>query len=159
MLTDLPSHHLAYLRNAAELRFLLSAPKILPAWRDGRLVVAPVLLTALILAAGLVGVRLRVGLRAGAARAATALALVVAVLAVTQITGASAPQRRLDWLARFRVEDGPPGAPLSVVDRDGRVEEGARAATLVASRLPLTAWFALPVRAVHRLARTAAVAR
>jgi HTTM domain len=49
----------------------------------------------------------------------------------------------LDWLARFRVEPAPPGSPLVVVDRDGRVIEGG-AARFVASRLPVTAWFALP---------------
>ena len=57
----------------------------------------------------------------------------------------------LDWLARFRVEEGPPGTPLTVVDRDGRVERGGAAMTLVASRLPLSAWFALPVRAAMRV--------
>jgi len=61
--------------------------------------------------------------------------------------------RAFDWLARFRVEDGPPGAPVTIVDRGGHVEQGAAAVALVASRLPLTAWFALPVRAVTRLVR------
>ena len=49
--------------------------------------------------------------------------------------------RRLDWLARFRVE---PGARLEVVDRDGTVLAGGPAVALVLSRLPVTAWFALP---------------
>jgi hypothetical protein len=49
--------------------------------------------------------------------------------------------RRLDWLARFRVE---PGTALQVVDRDGTTIEGRRAAAFALSRLPLTAWFALP---------------
>jgi uncharacterized membrane protein YphA (DoxX/SURF4 family) len=49
--------------------------------------------------------------------------------------------RRLDWLARFRVE---PGDRLEVVDRDGTVIDGAPAVVLTLSRLPLTAWFALP---------------
>src|SRR4051812_450681 len=48
--------------------------------------------------------------------------------------------RRLDWLARFRVE---PGPRLEVVDRDGTVFAGAPAVALALSRLPLTAWFAL----------------
>jgi hypothetical protein len=61
--------------------------------------------------------------------------------------------RAFDWLARFRVEDGPPGAPVTIVDRDGHVEQGAAAVALVASRLPLTAWFALPLRAMARLVR------
>jgi vitamin K-dependent gamma-carboxylase len=52
---------------------------------------------------------------------------------------------RLDWLARFRVEAGPPGSRLEVVDRDGTVLCGRPAAALALSRLPLTAWFALPV--------------
>src|SRR5919199_4277960 len=53
--------------------------------------------------------------------------------------------RRLDWLARFRIEPGPPGSRLEIVDRDGSVIHGAPALALVLSRLPLTAWFALPV--------------
>lgn len=69
----------------------------------------------------------------------------------------SAPQRRLaaglrslDWLARFRVEDGPPGARPRVVDRDGTVLDGPAGAVLVLSRLPLTAWPALPLRLAAR---------
>jgi vitamin K-dependent gamma-carboxylase len=50
----------------------------------------------------------------------------------------------LDWLARFRVEPAPPGSPLEVVDRDGTTIRGAPAVAFVMSRLPLTAWFALP---------------
>jgi uncharacterized membrane protein YphA (DoxX/SURF4 family) len=49
--------------------------------------------------------------------------------------------RALDWLARFRVE---PGARLEVVDRDGTVLRGGPAVAFALSRLPLTAWFALP---------------
>jgi hypothetical protein len=52
--------------------------------------------------------------------------------------------RRLDWLARFRVEPAPPASRLEVVDRDGRAIRGAPAVVLALSRLPLTAWFALP---------------
>jgi Vitamin K-dependent gamma-carboxylase len=52
--------------------------------------------------------------------------------------------RGLDWLARFRVEPATSGAPLEVVDRDGTTLRGAPAVALVLSRLPLTAWFALP---------------
>jgi hypothetical protein len=54
--------------------------------------------------------------------------------------------RRLDWLARFRVEPQPssPAGALTVVDRDGRVRSGRAAVTFVFSRLPLTAWFAHP---------------
>jgi hypothetical protein len=52
--------------------------------------------------------------------------------------------RGLDWLARFRVEPGPPGSRLEVVDRDGTTICGTPAVALVLSRLPLTAWFALP---------------
>ena len=56
----------------------------------------------------------------------------------------SAMVRRLDWLARFRVEPAAPGHPLEVVDRDGTAIRGGAARALVLSRLPLTAWFALP---------------
>ena len=52
--------------------------------------------------------------------------------------------RGLDWLARFRVEPAPPGSRLEVVDRDGTTFRGAPAAVVALSRLPLTAWFALP---------------
>jgi HTTM domain len=52
--------------------------------------------------------------------------------------------RRLDWLARFRVEPAPAGSPVEVVDRDGTRFRGGPAAAFVLSRLPLTAWFALP---------------
>jgi uncharacterized membrane protein YphA (DoxX/SURF4 family) len=52
--------------------------------------------------------------------------------------------RRLDWLARFRVEAGAPGSRLEVVDRNGATARGAPALALALSRLPLTAWFALP---------------
>jgi hypothetical protein len=51
--------------------------------------------------------------------------------------------RALDWLARFRVEVRA-GSPITVIDRDGTERDGRAAAVLVASRLPLTAWFALP---------------
>jgi Vitamin K-dependent gamma-carboxylase len=50
----------------------------------------------------------------------------------------------LDWLARFRIEHGPPGAPVRLVDRDGRVLTDGRAVRFALSRLPVTAWFALP---------------
>jgi hypothetical protein len=52
--------------------------------------------------------------------------------------------RVLDWLARFRVEPAPPGSQLELVDRDGTTIRGAPAVALALSRLPLTAWFALP---------------
>jgi hypothetical protein len=52
--------------------------------------------------------------------------------------------RRLDWLARFRVEPAAPGSRPAVVDRDGTTLRGAPALALALSRLPLTAWLALP---------------
>jgi uncharacterized membrane protein YphA (DoxX/SURF4 family) len=61
----------------------------------------------------------------------------------------------LDWLARFRVEAAPPGTPLSVVDRDGSVVTDG-ATRFVASRLPATAWFALPTLLVPGVRRRAA---
>jgi uncharacterized membrane protein YphA (DoxX/SURF4 family) len=70
---------------------------------------------------------------------------------VIRIDPSAARQRRfralvrgLDWLARFRVEPGPPGSPLEVVDRDGSTVRGEPAVAFALSRLPLTAWFALP---------------
>jgi hypothetical protein len=52
--------------------------------------------------------------------------------------------RRLDWLGRFRVEPAPPGSAFELVDRDGTAIRGGPAVALALSRLPLTAWFALP---------------
>ena len=52
--------------------------------------------------------------------------------------------RALDWLARFRVEPAAPGSPPEVVDRDGTTMRGGRALAFTFSRLPLTAWVALP---------------
>jgi hypothetical protein len=68
-----------------------------------------------------------------------------------------ATMRGLDWLARFHVEPAPPGCGLEVVDRDGTTLCGTPAVLLVLSRLPLTAWFALPallLPAVRRARRT-----
>jgi hypothetical protein len=59
----------------------------------------------------------------------------------------------LDWLARFRVAPGPPGAPLRVIDRDGEAVDSGPAIALVLSRLPLTAWPALPATLLPRRAR------
>jgi hypothetical protein len=50
----------------------------------------------------------------------------------------------LDWLARFRVLEGRPGTPVTLTDRNGAVSSGPAAVARVLSRLPLTAWFALP---------------
>ena len=52
--------------------------------------------------------------------------------------------RGLDWLARFRVEQAAAGSRLTVVDRNGSTLRGGPAAVFALSRLPLTAWFALP---------------
>jgi uncharacterized membrane protein YphA (DoxX/SURF4 family) len=52
--------------------------------------------------------------------------------------------RRLDWLARFRIEPAGPGSVFEVVDRDGTALRGGPAVAFALSRLPLTAWFALP---------------
>jgi hypothetical protein len=52
--------------------------------------------------------------------------------------------RRLDWLARFRIEAGPAGSAACVVDRDGTALRGRAATAFALSRLPLTAWVALP---------------
>ena len=62
--------------------------------------------------------------------------------------------RALDWLARFRVEPAPPGAGLEVVDRDGTTITGTPAVAFTLSRLPLTAWFALPALLVPALRRS-----
>jgi hypothetical protein len=70
---------------------------------------------------------------------------------VIRIDPASASQRRLgalvrwlDWLGRFRVEPAGADSRLEVVDRNRTVLRGGAAACLILSRLPLTAWFALP---------------
>ena len=67
--------------------------------------------------------------------------------------------RRLDWLARFRVEPAAPGHARGRRPRRHRDPRAARRG-LVLSRLPLTAWFALPallLPAVRRARRTASV--
>jgi HTTM domain len=58
--------------------------------------------------------------------------------------------RALDWLARFRIEPAPRGRPARVIDRDGTERSGRDAVVLVCSRLPLTAFFALPTLAFAR---------
>jgi Vitamin K-dependent gamma-carboxylase len=59
----------------------------------------------------------------------------------------AAAVRRLDWLARFRVEH---GKRLELIDRDGSTLRGAPAVAFALSRLPLTAWFALPATLLAR---------
>jgi hypothetical protein len=72
--------------------------------------------------------------------------------------------RGLDWLARFRVEPAPPGSPPQLVDRDGSTLAGAPAVAFALSRLPVTAWFALPalllpaVRRARRAGRDRVIA-
>jgi uncharacterized membrane protein YphA (DoxX/SURF4 family) len=61
--------------------------------------------------------------------------------------------RRLDWLARFRIEPARPGSGLELVDRNGITIRGAPAVGFVLSRLPLTAWFALPALLLPRVRR------
>jgi hypothetical protein len=58
--------------------------------------------------------------------------------------------RALDWLARFRLE---PGARVEVVDRDGTTRRGPAAVAFALSRLPLTAWLALPALLLPPLRR------
>jgi hypothetical protein len=58
--------------------------------------------------------------------------------------------RRLDWLARFRVE---PGQRLELIDRDASTLRGAPAVVFALSRLPLTAWVALPAVLLARRRR------
>jgi hypothetical protein len=103
---------------------------------------------------------------------------VLALPATTRARPAvAAALRRLDWLARFQLlpssPDGQTAAAVSgdlgvvgagglsgggvdvvtVVDRDGRVRTGRAAVVFVLSRLPLTAWFALPVRLLPSMRR------
>lgn len=63
--------------------------------------------------------------------------------------------RALDWLARFRVEDDPPGQKhaVRVIDRGGRLLEGGAAVRLVLSRLPLLFFPLGPLRAFDVLRR------
>lgn len=60
--------------------------------------------------------------------------------------------RTLDWLARFRIERAEPGSSLTVTDRDGSTRTGRSALAFALSRLPLTAWFALPSLLILRRA-------
>jgi hypothetical protein len=62
--------------------------------------------------------------------------------------------RSLDWLARFRIEDGDAGSQPRVVDRDGTTfHDGWAAVRFTLSRLPVTAWFALPTLLVRERSR------
>jgi uncharacterized membrane protein YphA (DoxX/SURF4 family) len=63
--------------------------------------------------------------------------------------------RRLDWLARFKLVEVGDEGPLRVVDRDGSIRTGFAAGAFVASRLPVTAFFALPLTAITRDRRRA----
>jgi uncharacterized membrane protein YphA (DoxX/SURF4 family) len=65
----------------------------------------------------------------------------------------AAAVRALDWLARFRIEPAPAGAPPELVDRDGTRLRGGPAVAFTLSRLPLTAWFALPTLLLPALRR------
>jgi Vitamin K-dependent gamma-carboxylase len=56
----------------------------------------------------------------------------------------------LDWLARFRIDPGPAGTPVRVVDRNGTIRSGRAAVVFALSRLPLLAWFALPATLIIR---------
>jgi vitamin K-dependent gamma-carboxylase len=64
--------------------------------------------------------------------------------------------RGLDWLARFRVEPATPGSPVEVTDRDGTTLRGGPAIAFAFSRLPLTAWFALPTLLLPSVRRSRA---
>jgi hypothetical protein len=63
--------------------------------------------------------------------------------------------RSLDWLARFRVVHGEAGERLHAIDRDGGVVVGPGAICLTLSRLPVTAWFALPTLLLPSVRRRA----
>jgi uncharacterized membrane protein YphA (DoxX/SURF4 family) len=67
--------------------------------------------------------------------------------------------RRLDWLARFRVEPAPPGSRLELVDRDGSTLRGVPAVAFALSRLPPAAWFALPALLLPGVRRARGVRR
>jgi hypothetical protein len=67
--------------------------------------------------------------------------------------------RRLDWLARFRLEPGPRGSAIEVIDRDRSSMRGGPAAAFALSRLPLTAWFALPALLLPAVRRARQPAR
>jgi hypothetical protein len=67
--------------------------------------------------------------------------------------------RALDWLARFRVEAAPLGSPPQLVDRDGTKMAGAPAVAFALSRLPVTAWFALPALLLPAVRRARRVGR
>jgi hypothetical protein len=53
--------------------------------------------------------------------------------------------RAFDWLARLRLEPGPPGTALSLVERDGRTYRGRPALWRLLTRLPVTFMVAAPV--------------
>ena len=70
---------------------------------------------------------------------------------VIRIDPTAADQRRwapvvraLDWLARFRVEPAPPGSRSRSWTATAPRSAARRRVAFALSRLPLTAWFALP---------------
>jgi hypothetical protein len=64
-----------------------------------------------------------------------------------------------DWFGRFRVVRGAASEPaVTIVDRDGSVNVGIAAASLLLSRLPATFLIAAPVRVVVSRRRRANVA-
>ena len=85
---------------------------------------------------------------------------------VLRIDPTAAGQRRLaavvrglDWLGRFRVEQALPGSRFEIVDRDGTSMCGAPAVAFALSRLPLTAWFALPALLLPTVRRARRIGR
>lgn len=74
---------------------------------------------------------------------------------VTDGAGVAAVIRRLDWLARFRVEPASPGSGLTLIEPGGVRTTGTSARRRILLRLPLTFWLAAPVVAIDgRRART-----
>ena len=57
--------------------------------------------------------------------------------------------RALDWLARFRIEDGPPGVRATCRRPRRHRPSGGRRVRFTLSRLPVMAWFALPTLLVR----------
>lgn len=69
---------------------------------------------------------------------------------ITARPGPARLVRSLDWLARFAVEAGDDGQPLTLIDRDGTRWTGTEAPRRILLRLPLTFWFAAPAVALDR---------
>ncbi len=99
---EAPSHHLAYLRNEGGLHVLALMPRLTEAWQNGAVALACVVVSALVLGAGVLGRRRGFGFARGALAALAVLMIGrerAHLCATRRMT--VAPSRHLGWLAAY----------------------------------------------------------